>query len=300
MRSLVALLLAGALVLPAAATEWQVTTASANSAHPTWCGNNIMFHSDRDGVFQIWGVGEQTGYAAWRVTNQPWLSYTEPHWHCAGHWVSFCETPASGPDSVAVVFDMALPATPLTVTEGNGNDRSPHYTPDGIALHSDRNGHDDIYVINSGGEAQGLTRLTTSVAQDRCPAISPDGEWIAFASDRSGSFDIWVMSAAGEADSLRQLTSGPADDLEPAWSPGGTHVAFARGGAGIVAVDVASRTEFAVTSSAGDASPAWSPEGDLLAFTRPGAYEQIWCTDNAPPGTAANAATWGSIKARYR
>ncbi len=44
----------------AGAGEWQVTTANANSAHPTWCTDWIYFHSDREsGVFQIWGVSDR-------------------------------------------------------------------------------------------------------------------------------------------------------------------------------------------------------------------------------------------------
>ncbi len=96
------------------------------------------------------------------------------------------------------------------------------------------------------------------------------------------------------------MTATGARDSEPAWSPGGTHLALARSGVGIVVVDVASRTEYQVTSNGTDSSPAWSPEGDFIAFTRHGAYDQIWRSDNLPPGTGTERTSWGSIKALYR
>jgi len=64
-----------------------------------------------------------------------------------------------------------------------------------IAFHSDRDGNQDIYVMNADGTNP--TRLTSDPASDRVPAWSPDGTKIAFDSRRDGNFEIYVMNADG-------------------------------------------------------------------------------------------------------
>lgn len=302
MRTTLAMALVMMTAVGAGAGEWQVTTADANNAHPTWCGNYICFQSDREsGVFQIWWVGEQGGENAWHLTNQPWRTFTEPHWNCDGHCVAFQGCHGSGPDTIWSVYDIGSPQfVPIDLTVGAGDDEAPNYRLGQIAFHSDREGQDDIYIMPEGGEGRSATRLTTNPAADLHPAISPNGQWIAFASDRSDDLDIWITGQGGEADTLRRVTATAGRDSEPAWSPGGTHIAFARSDVGIVVVELGSRTEHQVTSNGADSSPAWSPEGDIIAFTRHGAHDQIWCSDDLPPGTGVERMSWGSIKALYR
>src|SRR5438105_1146558 len=64
-----------------------------------------------------------------------------------------------------------------------------------IAFTSNRDGNDEIYVMNTDGT--GVTRLTNDPASDSQPAWSPDGSRIAFTSTRVGNFDIYVMNADG-------------------------------------------------------------------------------------------------------
>ena len=84
-----------------------------------------------------------------------------------------------------------------------------------IAFASNREGNEDIYVMNADGS--GLTRLTDNPADDSEPAWSPDGSRIAFSSDRDDPGDIYVMNADGTGQT--RLTDNPADDHAPAWSP---------------------------------------------------------------------------------
>jgi len=302
MRAILAMALVAAAAVGAGAGEWQLTTANANSAHPAWCGDLIVFQSDRDGYggFQIWGTSEQGESRSWRVTNQSWMSYTQPSWNCDVHMVAFQGTGVRD-HGIYMVYDIGPPTFwPILAPYGPGDNEAPAYLGGYVVFHSDREGQDDVYIVPEGGAERSATRLTTSPAADQSPSLSPDGQWIAFSSDRAGDFDIWVTGPGGEADTLRRVTATSARDLEPAWSPGGTHIAFARGDAGIVVVEVASRTEYQVTTNGTDSSPAWSPEGNMIAFTRHGAHDQIWCSDNLPPETGVEKVSWGSIKARYR
>ena len=70
------------------------------------------------------------------------------------------------------------------------------------------------------GQTAGLTRLTTSEANDFSPAISPDGGRLAFVSNRDGDEDIYLMRLAPEgprnpAVKLTKNTRGPTQMRGP-------------------------------------------------------------------------------------
>lgn len=84
-----------------------------------------------------------------------------------------------------------------------------------IAFASDRDGNDEIYVMNADGSNQ--HRLTDNPTRDWDPAWSPDGMKIAFVSYRDGNAEIYVMNADGS--NQHRLTNSPTWDWFPAWSP---------------------------------------------------------------------------------
>ena len=110
------------------------------------------------------------------------------------------------------------------LTDGMGDDRMPHISPDGarVVFQSYRAGTWDIWAANVDGSA--LTALTDSRFDDREPVFSPDGTRVAFSSDRNGNYDIWVLDL--EAQELEALTRHEANDFMPAWSPSGDAIAF--------------------------------------------------------------------------
>jgi Tol biopolymer transport system component len=79
----------------------------------------------------------------------------------------------------------------------------------------------EIYVV--GADGTGLTRLTTSTADDEHPTWSPDGSRIAFASGfllASQGHPPWLMtipSAGGSATRIGRFSGV----LDPSWSPAG-------------------------------------------------------------------------------
>ena len=117
---------------------------------------------------------------------------------------------------VAVVSLAAVVLLAVACGDGGGQpaDTVP-LTNDKIAFSSNRNGNDDIYVMNADGSDQ--TRLTDNPANDFFPAWSPDGTRIAFSSNRDGDFETYVMNADGSDQA--NLTNNPANDLFSAWSP---------------------------------------------------------------------------------
>jgi TolB protein len=60
---------------------------------------------------------------------------------------------------------------------------------------SDRDGDDEIYVMNADGSNQ--RQLTDDDTTNWWLAWSPDGTKIAFAFNRDGNWDIYVMPAPG-------------------------------------------------------------------------------------------------------
>jgi dipeptidyl aminopeptidase/acylaminoacyl peptidase len=147
--------------------------------------------------------------------------------------------------------------------------------PHSIAFHSNRDGNNEVYVMNPDGSDQ--TRLTTESRNDQRPDVSPNGEQIAFVSNRiipetnpSGDFEIFVMNSDGS--DVRQLTSNGAEDSWPRWSPNGRWIAFHSNVDGnfeiyIIRPDGTDLTR--VTDYTGlDQFPEWSPNGKHLAIRR--------------------------------
>lgn len=98
-------------------------------------------------------------------------------------------------------------------------------TPEGTDLVFDLLG--DLYRLPiEGGEA---VRITTGIAFDSQPAISPDGNHIAFISDRDGATNLWVVKSDGS--DARQISSERhAGIVSPQWTPDGNYVVVTRAG----------------------------------------------------------------------
>jgi Tol biopolymer transport system component len=142
-----------------------------------------------------------------------------------------------------------------------------------IAFVTDRDGNDEIYLMEADGGNP--INLTNNPARDRDPAWSPDGRQIAFTTDRDGNNEIYVMDADGG--NPINLTNNPGSDTDPAWSPNGRSIAFASG-AGIFVIETSGEGRTRLTRAdpgeiewalgASDGSATWSPDGERIAFVR--------------------------------
>ena len=156
-----------------------------------------------------------------------------------------------------------------------------------IAFSSDRDGDDEIYVMDAvdadgDGNGDSLSRLTSEDAFDGYPVWSLDGSKIAFYSDRDGDREIYVMDVVdadgdGDGDSLTRLTSGDAFDAVPDWSPDGDKLVFTSNRDGnyeiyvmdAVDADGDGNGDSLARLTSGDAFdffPVWSPNGGKVAF----------------------------------
>ena len=140
-----------------------------------------------------------------------------------------------------------------------------------IAFQSDRDGNDEIYVMDADGT--NVTRLTNHPAADRDPAWSRDGTKIAFSSTRSGIPHIWVMNADGT--NPTQLTNTGSWDSEPSWAPDGTRLVFTSN----IASDVVSAIDADATDRVdivAGSDPAWSPDGEPIVFSQKVVNDEIY------------------------
>ena len=137
-----------------------------------------------------------------------------------------------------------------------------------IAFASDRNGHYDVYVMNSDGSGQ--KRLTGSVYEETQPSWSSDGLKLVFT--RSGQ--LLIMSAEGEDETTIRNTEQIFAEY-PDWSTREDRIVFVAQdlsdfSASIVSVN-SDGTELRTLFSdcAHDCmEPRWSNDGARIAFVR--------------------------------
>ena len=159
----------------------------------------------------------------------------------------------------AAVSGGEFPATAaLPVNEAVGQGR--------IVFESDRDGNQEIYVMNADGSEQ--TRLTDNLAADSDPNWSPDGQKIAFCSKRDGNWEIYVMNADGTEQT--RLTNNQANDAYPSWSPDGQAIAFSSnrdGNQQIYVMNSDGSKQTRLTNDKGnDSFPDWSGDGQKIVF----------------------------------
>lgn len=175
---------------------------------------------------------------------------------------SAARMPAWSPDGAKIAYwkyineiqvvDLATgqESSPLTGPSA-ANDYDPAWSPDGtkIAFTSDRDGNNEVYVMNADGTQE--TRLTEDIGPNMWPSWHPDGSRILF----GGNTQIMVMNADGTGQA--PLASGSS----AAWSPDGTKVVL--DGLRIIELDgtLVTTVPIGITIS-NPAYPDWQPVPD--------------------------------------
>jgi TolB protein len=165
-------------------------------------------------------------------------------------------TPSPAPTMTTAPTPTSPPPTP-----------TPLGGADSVCYQTDRDGNWEIYCLDL--ETWQEYNLTQHPAEDRNPAVSPDGTRIAFESHRDGNWELYLLDLpTGE---VTRLTEELAFDGAPAWSPDGSRLAFESyrdGNWEIYVMELETRQVARLTDDPeGDYAPAWSPDGEHLAFT---------------------------------
>ena len=160
------------------------------------------------------------------------------------------------------------------VTTLRGAERQPSLAPDGETVfysgYDPANDNGDLDVFSQRVDGGSPTNLTAnSPADDRMPAVSPDGSLIVFRSERDGG-GLYVMRRGGE--DVIPLTDFGYD---PAWSPYVRMIVFSSwANESPESTNIASTGLWIVDPTVGEpqqihdhgVEPAWSPNGHRIAF----------------------------------
>jgi TolB protein len=161
--------------------------------------------------------------------------------------------------------------TPTSAPTATLNAPSPTPTPLGgasfVVYQTDRDDDWEIYLLDLLSWQE--YNLSQHPAEDRNPALSPDGTHLAFESHRDGNWDIYLLDL--QSGDVSRLTEELAFDGAPAWSPDGMRLAFESyrdGNWEIYLLELQGLQLTRLTNDpAGDYAPAWSPDGQLIAYT---------------------------------
>lgn len=136
-----------------------------------------------------------------------------------------------------------------------------------IAFHSNRSGHQELYLMDYDGRNQ--RRISGHRSTSGYSAWSPTGDAIAYMSFFSGSPGIYYVDLA-TGNKVPVYRQAPLN-LSPTFSPDGRKIAFAHSRGSNTDIYVCDREcgePVRVTrSGAIDTNPSWSPDGNQLAFT---------------------------------
>jgi len=136
-----------------------------------------------------------------------------------------------------------------------------------IPFSSNRDGNNEIYLMNSDGSNQ--IRLTNNPSDESSPYFSPDGSKIVFQSNRDGNNEIYLMNADG-SNQIR-LTNNAADDINPIFSPDGSKILFTStrdGNAEFYIMDSDGKNLKRLTNNTyTDLAASFSPDGTKIAFS---------------------------------
>ena len=142
-----------------------------------------------------------------------------------------------------------------------------------IAFVSNRDGNDEIYVMNADGTNP--INLTNHPATDGGPEFTSDGRKIVFHSNRDGSFELYTMNPDGTE--ITRLTNNTADDYDAALSRDGSRIAFVSNRDGnnevyVMNSDGSNQIRLTYPKEGppdpdDDYSPAFSPDGSKIVFS---------------------------------
>ncbi len=136
-----------------------------------------------------------------------------------------------------------------------------------IAFHSNRSGHQELYLMDYDGHNQ--RRISGHESTSGYCDWSPTGDAVAYMSYFSGTPSIYYVELA-TGNKVPVYRQGPLN-LSPSFSPDGRRIAFAhsRGSnTDVYVCDRDCRDPVRLTRSAAiDTNPSWSPDGRQLAFT---------------------------------
>ncbi len=201
----------------------RLTNSPAADGWPAWspAGDQIAFHSDRGGNFDIW-VMSADGSSPVNLTNHPGDD-KYPSWSPNGDRIAF----ASDRDGSYDIWVMNTDgSSPVKLTDSPARDRYPIWSPDGkrLTFNTDRDGNQEIYIMPAPGpQAPVSTGDTNPVNATNTPYIeglaswSPDGTRLVLYSEQKKDKDVYILDLA--TGQWTNITNSPYSDEYCTWWP---------------------------------------------------------------------------------
>jgi len=162
----------------------------------------------------------------------------------------------------------------LRLTQGNGSNIQPAFSPDGkkIVFISNRDGNREIYLMNRDGSGQ--QRLTRTVdIQEDLPNFSLDGTQILYGGTSGGQEDLYLMRVNGSE--VINLTNTPdRSEGRGRFSPSGQYIVYDSDVSGNWEIHIAKLTADGLSNMVQltrrpdfrNRLPSFSPLGDVIIF----------------------------------
>ncbi len=183
-------------------------------------------------------------------------------------YVIFTSTRFGGKKQILRIKGDGTGTTNLTASSLSSDNDFAVYSPDytKIAFTSNRDGNDEIYVMNADGTSP--QRLTSNGERDYEPSWSPDGSKIVFVSERgSQQGDIFVMGANGSGQV--NITQAVGPDTDPSWGAN-NRIVFTSKRTGTQQIYTmnpdGTALSAAITSAGANFLPKWNHRGNRIVF----------------------------------
>jgi len=246
---------------------WEPITIGAEVC-PAW----VMYHSDRDGDWDIYRLGDPRGDMSDlgdNVTQGPGSSDIQPSFSADAEWVAYTSD-RDGVGNWEIYIAAVDGSVRRRVTYNTAVDVNPAWGPDSrIIFESTRDGNWELYLVDVSGGGE-PTRLTDNPASDINAFWSPDGATVYFQSDRDGDWDIYVLELASGV--ITQITKNDSEDVELVVSHDGALLAWLQqnsfGVYDLIIMDIASGEVTQLTDLGADVlGPVFSPDDSFIAFS---------------------------------
>ncbi len=156
-------------------TLYRITDNPADDRAPAWSpdGKYLLFHSNRDGNYEIYATSFPYGRDLYRLTNNP-ADDMYPSWSPDYRYIAFQSNREGGK---AQVYETTFPYGASTYRLGRfsrANDTTPSFSPDGlfVAFASDRGGNNDIFITDADYGAS-VYQVTRGAGNDQNPVWTP-------------------------------------------------------------------------------------------------------------------------------
>jgi Tol biopolymer transport system component len=192
----------------------RLTDSPAADGWPAWSpdGDQIAFHSDRGGDFDIWVMSSDGSNPVNLTRHSGDDRY--PAWSPDGTTIAF----ASDRDGNYDIWTMNADGSNLVkLTDSPARDRYPIWSPDGARLtfNTDRDGNQEIYIMNADGSEP--VNVTNTPYIEGLADWSPDGMRLVLYSERKKDKDVYILDLA--TGQWTDISNSPYSDEYCAWWP---------------------------------------------------------------------------------